>query len=170
MDNNKILIAKVLKAQGIKGEIKLEIYTDDIDNFLKIKKIYIDNKEYIVSNKRKNKGFVYIFLEGIIDRTDLESRNIIGKEIMINKNDRKKLKEGEFYISDIIGIDCFVGSKLIGKVKEINNFGSADVYTIDSKPIVRFPLLKKAIIEFNPKNNILKLDEKIFEEIVCYED
>lgn len=167
---DKIVIAKALKPQGIKGEIKLEVYTDDLDNFFKIKKIYINDKEYTISKKREDRGYVYIYLKDIIDRTDLESKNIIGKEIKINKSDRKKLKEGEFYISDILGINCYKGDELIGKVIDIQNYGSADVYTIDSKPIARFPLLKKAIIEFNPDNNILKLDEKIFEEIVCYED
>ena len=38
------LIGKFVKVHGIKGELKLYPYTDDMDNLSKVKKLFLDDK------------------------------------------------------------------------------------------------------------------------------
>ena len=55
-----ITIGEILKAQGIKGEIKIKPLTDDIERFRKLKMVYIDGVPYKISSKRIDDKFVYL--------------------------------------------------------------------------------------------------------------
>ena len=51
-----IEFGKITSTHGIKGEMKIYPYTDNIDNILKLKKVYISSKEYIVSSIKFHKN------------------------------------------------------------------------------------------------------------------
>ena len=65
-------IAKVLKPQGIRGEVKLETYVEDINRFYTFPHIYTQRKgEYVkhmVESGRVYQGFAYLKLADCKDR------------------------------------------------------------------------------------------------------
>ncbi len=71
-----------------------------------------------------------------------------------------------------MGIDVVIEGDTVGKLVDIAQSGSADVYTVkgkDGKSVV-FPALKDAIISVDIENRKMTLDKKRFEEIALYED
>ena len=68
---------QVLKPQGIKGELKLKTFTDDLSRVGDIDHIYLKKgDEYerrSVSGARTYKQFVYLKIEGIPDRNEAET-------------------------------------------------------------------------------------------------
>ena len=63
-----VLIGQIVNVHGIKGEVKVYPYTDDVDNLsVKMKKIYLDEnlKEEYKTSCRVQKGMLLVKITGI---------------------------------------------------------------------------------------------------------
>ena len=102
-----ICIGKIINTHGIKGEVKIESYSDfDEERYTKGKQVYIRvDEKYLpvmVASYRKHKGFP------LVSFVDLQNINFVeqykGCEIYIDEADRKQLKKGEYYRKDLVGL------------------------------------------------------------------
>ena len=144
MKEERIKIGKIVNTCGIKGELKVYPYVDYIDE---LSKIYIDNKEYTLSKSRNQKNVVIIKIKGLDDINLVE--DFKNKEIEIDRVDLPKLKEGEYYIEDLIGLDVYTEEgKLLGKLDDIFNTGANDIYQVNNILLPAIPdVIKKIDIE-----------------------
>ena len=144
MKEERIKIGKIVNTFGIKGELKVYPYVDYIDE---LSKIYIDNKEYTLSKSRNKKNVVIIKIKGLDDINLVE--DFKNKEIEIDRVDLPKLKEGEYYIEDLIGLDVYTDEgKLLGKLDDIFNTGANDIYQVNNILLPAIPdVIKKIDIE-----------------------
>lgn len=169
----KLLIGKILKPQGIKGEIKVQLYTDDAQNFKKIKNIYLSERynEVEVLNVRISNDSVFLTLEGLVDRNQAELMR--GLNIYVNREDLPKPQEGLYYICDILGSCVFdEEDNLIGEVVDIlTECGGADVYVLkNGKRQVLFPFLDKVVVDVNVEDKKIIIDKSEFDGVAVYED
>ncbi|MDO4192000.1 MAG: ribosome maturation factor RimM [Erysipelotrichaceae bacterium] len=102
-----IQIGKIINTHGLKGELKIESWSDfDEIRYKKGKMVYIlMNDEYLpfkVRSFRMHKGFPLVTLEGIQDINLAEQyKNCV---ICMNADDRHELPKGEFYADELIGM------------------------------------------------------------------
>ena len=165
----KIEIGKIIKAQGIKGEVKLSRYVDDASMLKTVKQVYIGSKTYTVTHFRADGAFCYFLLDGVADRNSAEAlRNwsvYADKESVTVASDR-------YFIDDLVG--CVVildNGKTVGTVKEILQNGAADVFVCDGDSgEILFPFLKDLILSVNVETKQITLDSKRFDEVAVYED
>lgn len=165
---SRLVIAEVLKPQGIRGEIKVKTFTDAPENVKAFKTVYIDGNPYkILSFRVGNDGAAYLGLRGVPDRNAAEL--LRGKTIEGERDDGPILEAGQYYIVDILGLSCQTeeGEEL-GVVTDISNF-SSDIYTIEKagKKIL-FPAVKGVIKRVDLENKKLVVDKKVFDEIAVY--
>lgn len=113
-----IKIGKIVNTFGIKGELKVETYTDFADiRFKKDSIVYVgeDKIAFTMKNHKNHKGFE------LIQFKDNEDINLVEKYknmyIYKDSNDIHKLPKGEYYFSELKDLDCYVLEKLVGKVK-----------------------------------------------------
>lgn len=145
MKEDRIKIGKIVNTFGIKGELKVYPYVDYIDE---LSKIYIDNKEYTLSKSRNQKNVVIIKIKGLDDINLVE--DFKNKEIEIDRADLPKLKEGEYYIEDLIGLDVYTDDgKLLGKLDDIFNTGANDIYQVNN---ILLPAIPDVIKEIDIEN------------------
>ena len=52
---DKFEVGKIVNTFGIKGEVKVNLYTEDISNFKTKSKVYVNDKEMQVENSRLQK-------------------------------------------------------------------------------------------------------------------
>ena len=102
----KLLIGKIIKPQGVKGECKIYPLTNDLSLFDNIKEVYLDNQVYKVESLVVRFGFAYMKVESIIDRNMAEK--LRNKKVYIAK-DNASLKEDEYFI------DCVANNRPIEK-------------------------------------------------------
>lgn len=164
----KIIIGSVAKAQGLKGEVKIQPLTDNLDRFSELKSLFIDDMEYEIEYAKELVNGLFVKFCQVSDRTQAES--LRGKKLTIPRQKAIALEEGRYFIVDLIGCDVYVGDNLCGKLKEILQNGSADVYVVKGEKSFMFPALKDVLLSVDIENKIIKLDAKRFEEIVVYED
>lgn len=117
-----VKIGKIVNTFGIKGELKVDCFTDFIDErFKKDSTVYIgENKiPFVMKNHKMHKGFL------IIQFIDNEDINLVEKYknmyIFKSKDDIKPLDKGEYYFSDLKDLDVYVNDKLVGKVIRVES-------------------------------------------------
>jgi 16S rRNA processing protein RimM len=145
MTEDLILIGKIIKTHGIKGDLIAFFYTEDYKNLSKYEKFYSKNKQELkISFKSKpnyqvteDKNTDYIkYIININSISDInKSMHLIGQEIFIDKNNIQ-IEHDEFLISDLINLEIYKNEDRdfkIGKVKDIHDFGGGVIIEIDSE-------------------------------------
>ncbi|MEG1008922.1 MAG: ribosome maturation factor RimM [Clostridia bacterium] len=150
-----LVIGKIVNTHGIKGEVKVYPYTDDIDNLCNLKKIKLDNNlEYIVNKASFHKNMCIFKLEGI-DKIE-DTTKLMNKDILVDKTDITE--EDTYYIEDLIGLDVYLKDKLLGKIVNVFSTGSNDVYEIKGDKTIYLPAIKDVVefIDINSNKMIVK--------------
>ncbi len=129
----RLEIGQIVNTFGIKGEVKVVPFTDDISRFDELKKVYIKNKnqekQYKIENVKYHKNMVLIKFSGIDKIEDAEM--LKNKYLEIDREDAIPLEEGTYFIADLIGLEVYTeDGNLLGKVEDIYNTGSKDIYVV----------------------------------------
>ena len=126
-------IGQIVNTFGIKGMVKIKPFTDDINRFDRLKKVYISNKngkkEYQIQEVKYHKNMVLMKLEGVDtpEQADLLRQSYL----LVDRADEEPLEEGVYYIVDLLGLEVYTDdNKLLGKVDDIFNTGSNDIYVV----------------------------------------
>jgi len=162
-------IGLIVKPQGIRGELKVQPLTDDINRFKNLKEVIIDDKTYRVSNTVIAGNMVLVSLDSVIDRNTAETFR--GKFLRVTRENAIPLQEGRYFITDIIGCALMVEEQKIGEIIDVFS-ARTDIFTVkclDGK-IMRFPFLKDAIINIDVQSKKIVANKKRLSEISCYED
>lgn len=162
-------IGLITKPQGIKGELKVNPLTDDVTRFERLKKTYIDGKEYFVEQVRYGGNAVLVALRGVSDRNQAEL--LRGKYMTVKREDAVSLAPDSYFIADIIGCELFTESGKIGEITDVTS-ANTDVFTAKTTDgrILRFPFLTDAIINVDVENKKITLKAKRLGEIGVYEN
>lgn len=161
-----VYVGEVVKPQGIKGEVKIKLY--DIDFSIEnIDSFVLDGKEFAVEGARKSGEFLYIKFFGVDNA--IEAEHMRGKIVNLTEENAKSiLKQNQYFVDHILGFDVFLDNgKILGKLADVQNFGSADVYYIDAldgKQIL-FPLVDDIIESISTEEHRIVLNSKKYEEV-----
>ncbi|MBR7160545.1 MAG: 16S rRNA processing protein RimM [Clostridia bacterium] len=169
--NAHIIVGKVLKPQGVRGEVKISPYTEDLSRFKKMKYLIIESTgaRLNVLSVRVDNAFAYVKLEGIDDRNLAES--LRDEMVSIDRQDAVKPKEGHYYLVDLIGCQVILENKVVGIVREILQYGAADVYVLDTEgDELMFPAGDGVITEVDVESRRIYVDKTRFEEVTVVDD
>ena len=126
-----VLLAAVIGAQGLKGEVKVKTFTQ-APEALRAYGVLHDAKgrTYEIAVFRSGKpGEAVIAFKGISDRNSAEA--LKGTELFVTRAALPAPAADEFYHADLIGLEAFDSEgRLVGKVSAIHNFGAGDVIAI----------------------------------------
>lgn len=163
-----IVIGKILKPQGIKGQVKIQPITQDINRFKKLKSVYVDGQTLTVNSAVIRDQFVYLDFCDMLDRNMVEG--LRNKFISVSKEEAIKLPKNCWFISDLVGCDVFDNDeKHIGKLTEVLQNGSADVYVIDNGKAM-FPALNKLLLNVDIDSKKIVVDKDVLKGVCVYED
>ena len=150
-------VGQIVNTFGLKGEVKVKPFTDEITRFDDFKKVYIEKKgqlqEIEISSVRYQKTLVLVKFKGI-DNID-QAEKIKGLFLKINRKDAKKLPEDTYFIADLLGLDVYTDeNELLGKVDDIYSTKSNDIYVIKNKigKQILLPGIKEVIKDVDFEN------------------
>ena len=153
----RLEVGQIVNTFGIKGEVKVTPFTDDINRFDDLKKVYVKTRKedrlYKVENVRYHKNMVLLKLEGIENPEQAEL--LKNAYLEIDREDAIPLEEGQYFIVDLIGLDVYTEEgNLLGKVEDIYNTGANDIYVVKDElgKQVLLPGIKEVIKEVDLDN------------------
>lgn len=129
-------IGKIVGTFGIKGELKVKSFTDDLDDFLIDCPYYIGkNKEPVhLTNAKVHKSNVLIKLKNIDNINDV--LDYVNSHIYIDMENRSDLDEGNYYKDELIGLEVFSNNEKIGELVEIIHTLANDVYVVKGNGVI----------------------------------
>jgi 16S rRNA processing protein RimM len=125
------VVGRVLRAWGIRGDVKIAPFTDRPEDFKQYRSILVgpQRKSYAVKSFRPYQGNWLLHLVGVESRNDAET--LRGQEILIEAAQRPR-QEGEFYAREVIGLKVrTIAGEELGEVAEILVTGANDVYVVN---------------------------------------
>ncbi|KER10889.1 MAG: hypothetical protein HY22_01545 [[Candidatus Thermochlorobacteriaceae] bacterium GBChlB] len=130
------LVGRVVKARGLHGEVKIEPMTSFPEKFKTRKKLYIGTTaadavliEVVKATIAANG--IYLTFNGV--STPEAADHLRGKCLFVDEKNLGKLGKDEAFIHDLIGLDAVnEQGKAIGKVANVMNMPSCDVYEIET--------------------------------------
>ena len=121
-----IEVGQIVNTHGIRGEVKLNPWTDDLYELLDLEVFYDKNAEPLkVESSKVHKNVVIIKFSGINTMNDAEKMK--GKTLYTEKT---PLPEGRYYIKDLIGLLAYENDELLGELTDVFNTGANDIYEI----------------------------------------
>lgn len=153
-------IGQIVNTFGIKGELKVVPFTDDMERFEELKSIYIvKNKELLefeIENVKYQKNLIILKFKNIPDMTTAEKYK--GCYIRIHRKDARKLPEGTYFIADIIGSQVITDDgQILGKVDDIYNTGSKDIFVVKDElgKQILLPHIPEVILSIDVEKQIV---------------
>ena len=117
--------------QGLKGDIKINIFTLSFESFQMLKSLYMEDgiSSLIFTSLRKIGKKNIGSIEGCKDRDAALKFN--GKHIFAFRENFPKTNNDEYYVVDLIGCEVInVKQESLGKIIDIKNFGAGDLIEI----------------------------------------
>ncbi len=156
-------IGQIVNTQGLKGEVKINPFTDNVKRFDKLKKIYVEknnSKQKLEIEKiRYVKNIVIAKFKGLNIIEDVQ--DLKGKYIFIDEEDKLDLPQDTYYITDLIGAKVLDNStnKEIGTITDVFSTGSNDVYVVKSldKEIL-IPAIKQVVLNVDIESKIITIN------------
>lgn len=127
-----ILIGKIVAAQGLRGEVRVQTFTEKVSDLRDLKPKDIDLK-FI---RDAGRG-VAICKVAEIDSRDAAEK-LRGTELFISRGSLPPLPVGEYYQTDLIGLPVNISGAIAGTVDAIHNFGAGDIIELDNGDMISF--------------------------------
>jgi 16S rRNA processing protein RimM len=110
-----VLVARILRARGNKGEVAAELLTDFPERLTQLKEIFVGNADGKDEPRRKalkscwlsqnHRGQAVFHFEGVESISDAEKFR--GLEVLLPFEQRVTLPAGQYFVSDLIGCSVF---------------------------------------------------------------
>lgn len=141
-----VTLARVVKTQGRRGEVAVEIHSDVPDRFAEGMKLFAlliaddaneepvragntergsrnDVRELEIEALWPHKGLLVLKFRGVDSISDAEE--LIGAELQVPRAERAKLEPGWMYVSDLVGCTVFDHGREIGRIEDVQ-FGAGE--------------------------------------------
>lgn len=146
---DRILMAQIGAAHGIRGEVRVKPFGDDPLSFGDYGKLESQDgtRKFKVKQARVQKTVVVTKFEGVNTRNEAEILN--GMKLYITRDKLPETDgEDEFYHADLIGLKAIDETgEVIGTVLTLENFGAGDLIEIAPKSgnSLMFPFTKAVV-------------------------
>jgi 16S rRNA processing protein RimM len=136
-----ITLALVIKTQGRRGEVAVELHTGIPDRFRQGMRLWALTKsggrrEVTVEGLWPHKSLLVLKFEGVETISDAEL--LIGAELQVSQDQRAELEPGWTYLSDLIGCRVFDGDREIGPIEDVR-FGAGEAPLLVVKGSAKLP-------------------------------
>lgn len=139
---------KIINTFGVRGELKVQPWSDTVDFLKQFDTIYINGRPIKVINVRVHQRNVLLTLDGVSDLdAALPYKN---KIIEIRRDDIQEI-EGEHFVADLIGLNArnAVTGEIFGKVTDILPYPAQDLYEIKGEKNYLIPDVPDFVKEIN---------------------
>ncbi len=163
-----LLIGRLHKPYGLKGQIKAQFYIDkdeDLKSFshfyIKRQSLYQEIKFDLISLRG---GEAILSVSGFSDRDGAEA--LKGTEVFVKEEELPNLKGNNFYLKDLLDLEVFQYEKKIGKIHNVFEAAGRNLLLIqlDNGKSLAVPFSGEYVVkvEIKEKRVVLKEIERLF--------
>lgn len=134
-EKNQLRVGRLLKAHGLKGALKLELYTDNPERrFVPGAEFTLQvpeasewhGKTVTVREYRVMNGNSVVFLEGVDDRNAAET--LVRAILWMDEDD--EVEDDAWYSHQLVGLDVVRGDAVVGRVQRVEHLPAQDLLIV----------------------------------------
>ncbi|RJP73627.1 MAG: 16S rRNA processing protein RimM [Candidatus Zixiibacteriota bacterium] len=155
-----IEVARIIKPQGLKGELKVLPYSRDPQDLKRYQTLIIVREggrrdEYTVERFRIMTDYVILKLTGVNDRDQAEEFRDLA--VMVRPEQLPEPGEGEYFIRDLIGLQVFSEQgEPLGELADVLELPAHDVYqVISGARELLIPAIADVVQEINLERRVM---------------
>ena len=132
-----VVIARVIRARGIKGEVACDLSTDFPERFGSLDEVAVNlrdggRRRLRVERHWFHKGRVILKFDGFDTRNAAE--DLVGASLVISESQRMPLEEGEFFEYEIVGSEVTkADGTMLGRVIRLMRTGGTDLLVVTAE-------------------------------------
>ena len=160
--DRNIVVARVSDAFGVRGQVKIRLFTEEPKNLLEISNWILstpgcgERSVEVIAVKLQNNHAIAT-LKGLTSRD--EALELKGSDILIPFSSLPELPPGSYYWNELIGLNVTnIDGTVFGTVKEIIETGANDVLVIQGEKTRLIPYLDNVITEVDLKRGTIHVD------------
>lgn len=159
-----LVLGKLRRAHGVKGEIPLELYTQMLELLVPGSTIFVgeDYRPLTIETTRWKQELLLIKFSGIHDRSEVTE--LTNELVYVRTSQLPPLPAGDFYYHELIGLNVYEpDGHHLGVLVQILETGANDVYLIENEAgeEVLIPATEEMILDIDPdqeKMIVAKMD------------
>ena len=153
-------MGRILRPHGVRGEVRVEILTEDPGRFKRMDQVYLSRREKGVPQPvdllkaRFHQNKVLLTLDGYHSRE--EAAALRGWLIWVPFSEAIPLEEGEFFLFQLIGMAVWTDdNRFLGNVADIIQTGANEVFVVkgESGKEILIPDTEEVVLEVNGETN-----------------
>ena len=145
-------VGVITTTHGLRGEVKVFPTTDDAHRFDHLKSVLLDTGKELceldIERVKYFKQYVILKFKDVDNINDIEPYK--GKSLYVTREFAVPLKENEYYIADLIGMEVYLeNGECFGTLMDVMETGANDVYVVhlEAGKEVLIPAIKDCIKE-----------------------
>jgi len=151
-----MIIAQIGKSVGLKGHLKLNLFTDFPEQFKKGRIFTTPRGTLEIESYNPKRGLIkFKNIDNLEDAKKLTNLKLYSDETQTR--DFCKLKDGEYFWFDIIGCDVIEGTQIVGRVKDVQRVLDTDYLLISTAD--------ELIAQKLPKNFLIPYIDRYIESV-----
>lgn len=133
---NQLRVGRLVKAHGLKGALKLELYTDNPERRFVVGAEFTlqvpeaspwHGKTVTVREYRVMNGNPVVFFDDVDDRTGAES---LVRAILWIDQDAEEVEDDAWFDHQLVGLDVVRDDVVVGKVARVDHFPAQDLLIV----------------------------------------
>jgi 16S rRNA processing protein RimM len=159
VEPERLIVGRVAKAHGIRGEVAIDIYSDAPERFAAGAQVFAGERTLTIATSRQHQGRMLVRFENVRDRNDAE--RLRGVELSIDASDAAPLEEWSFYPHQLEGLTVVdEEGRTLGTMARVEESPGGDLWIVTTersevlvpavREIVRSVDLEKRIIVVSP--------------------
>lgn len=153
-----VVIGQALKPFGIKGEIKIKVFTESLEPFENSSVLTFGETPLRVVSVRAHKGCALVALEGV--DTPEKAHGLSGSLVKTEYSNLPGKEEDEYFWFELIGMKVStVDGRDLGEVTHITATGANDVIHVEGTyGEVLLPMIEDVVLEVDTENKEMVVD------------
>ncbi|MEW6212478.1 MAG: ribosome maturation factor RimM [Acidobacteriota bacterium] len=156
-----VVIARIVKARGIRGEVACDIETDFLDRFERDRVTVTmpdgARLDLRIEDHWFHKGRVILKFEGY--DTMNAALTLVGGRLVIAETDGRPLEEGEFYEHQLIGSEVVTREgHSVGRVTRIMRAGLSNLLVVEGERELLIPFVDEICAEVDTEARRIIID------------
>jgi 16S rRNA processing protein RimM len=158
-----VLVGHVRKPHGVRGEVLIEVLSDDPDRFGPGAELIaigpaFERRVLKIVSARPHRGGLLIVFEGLEDRDEVAT--LRGTELMVEAEAVRDAPEGSYYYFDLVGRPCRdAKAGDLGVVVAVREDGGGLLLEVrDHSRTVLVPFVREYLVSIDRKGGPIDLD------------
>ena len=143
---------EIVSTHGVRGEVKVLCWLDDLEMLCEFDRCRIDGKQVRMEQVRVQKTCNLVKLQGV--DTMEAAQALRGKTVELYRED---IDDEVIFAAELIGMEVFCDGKQIGKITDVLDYPGNSVYVVKGEYAYMIPAVKQFILSTDMEGNAMQV-------------